>query len=184
MSTMRVVPKAVFMVTGRGGRSVTVPMMAASRPSGWRASRRGRLRRLRERRWRRACLRWRRRADRSRGVRRRRGPLRGRGWQAHRVRCRPWTRAAISLRALERPPRVGSRMQRMAGEAASMSRTRVCSAAESLSTGASKPRSFACRQDGDAVIAEEAAEQDQVAGPCVGGGELECRRGRVRCRWC
>jgi hypothetical protein len=33
-------------------------------------------------------------------------------------------------------------MQRMAGDAASMSRTSVCSAAESLSTGASKPMSW------------------------------------------
>src|ERR1039457_6165623 len=42
----------------------------------------------------------------------------------------------------ERPPRVGSRMQRMAGEASSMSRTKVCKAAESLSMGASKPMSW------------------------------------------
>ena len=35
MSTILVVPKAVFIVTLAGCLSVTVPMMADSRPSGW-----------------------------------------------------------------------------------------------------------------------------------------------------
>ena len=80
-----------------------------------------------------ASPRWRRRADRGPASRRRRAPRGGAESPPRRARRRRRDAAASSLRALDRPPRVGSRMQRMRGHASSIASVRSVSGAVSLS---------------------------------------------------
>ena len=98
--------------------------------------------------------------------------------------CRRGPIAAISLSALDRPPRVGSRMRADRRRGPEHGVDQRVQRRRNRFERALEFQAFAFGHDGDAVIAERAAEEDDVAGPRVAGGEIERPRAPRRCRTC
>ena len=187
MSTMRVVPKAV--------RMVTMPRMCAgdraddrglARPADAGAWRRARRPRHRARRSPPACLRWRRRAGRARAARRRRARRRGSGWPLRRAAMPTPDCAAISFSVLARPPRVGSRRQRISVRDGEHGRAPACAAAaESLSSAALELQPFALRRGSRCRDRRCVPLRDHASpGRALAGGEVHAVGAPGRCRWC
>ena len=94
----------------------------------------------------------------------------------------PAEAAASSLRALDSPPRVGSRMQRMSGHASSIASVRSVQRRRVAFQHGLELQPLAHRHDGDAVVAEGARDEDAVAGPGVADRQSDGPRAPGRCR--
>ena len=179
--TTRSPPTACRRVTIPGCSATTSPMIAALAAERVRPHRReqplGVVRRARRRS---ACPRWRRRAGRARASRRRPAPRAQRDRRL--VSFTPTLDAAASsLQALDSPPRVGSRMHRIAGHASSIdSRQAVQRGGVALQDGLELDP-LAHRHDGDAVVADRARRRasGRRAGRC--GSTATRPRARRRC---
>ena len=111
-----------------------------------------------------ACLHSQRTADPDPAVRRRRALPRARECTFFQCRCQLATWRQFHSDVLETPPRVGSRMQRIApGCCTAFRHQRVQAALIALDRGL-EFQAFALRQDGDAVIADRAAENTRSPG--------------------
>ena len=131
-STTRVPPRPVRATTIRGCSARRCRSGTRQRRAGGAASPPAPPRPPRPARSRAACPRWRPGAGRARAARRRRGPPAGSAGRARPARCPTPEARAISLSVADTPPRVGSRSTCTSTPVASMSATRSCSAAVSL----------------------------------------------------